>query len=495
MYGKKLSLMKKVHLLMLKSYLGPMFMAFFIVSFILLMNFMWRWIDELVGKGLSIGVIFELMGYAVMTTIPMALPLSTLFSSLMAIGNMGENYELLALKAAGISLNRILRPLMIVTLIISIASFFAANNLVPYSYKKMTAIIYDIRQQKQTLEFDDGIFFNGIEDMSIRVEHQDRKTKLLHNVLIYDTRDKDGQMTTIIADSGYINLSDDKRFLMVTLFNGENYEQNRSNSWYKENTLRHHFFDVQKAMIALEGFNFERSDASAFSNSSTKRVDELKVEIDSLQKEVDDELISLNDQMITENFILTSSFKHDSSKNINEVEIKDSISNISEFRKRYEMVEHAISLALGSTSKMRYDESSLKDKLQVLYKDQIEFYNKFALPVSVFIFFLIGSSLGAIIRKGGMGMPFVISFAFFIIYYIFTISGEKMAREGSTHPFVGTWLSSFILLPIAVFFLYKASTDSGLLNTEWYLKHILRAKTLILNKYNKAKQYYDNRKK
>ncbi len=487
--------MKKVHLLMLKSYLGPMFMAFFIVSFILLMNFMWRWIDELVGKGLTIGVIFELMGYAVMTTIPMALPLSTLFSSLMAIGNMGENYELLALKAAGISLSRILRPLMIVTFIISVASFFAANNLVPYSYKKMTAIIYDIRQQKQALEFDDGIFFNGIEDMSIRVEHQDRKTKLLHNVLIYDTRNNNGQMTTIIADSGYINLSDDKRFLMVTLFNGENYEQNRSNSWYSESNLRHHFFDVQKAMIALEGFNFERSDASTFTNASTKRVDELSIEIDSLQKEVDTEVYSLNDDIINNNLFQSKGTTNDSTKTVHSINISDSITNISDFRKKYEMMEHAISLASSSSSRMTFDESSLKEKLQVLYKDQIEFFSKFALPVSVFIFFLIGSSLGAIIRKGGMGMPFVISFAFFIIYYILMISGEKMAKEGSTHPFIGTWLSSFVLLPIAVFLLYKASTDSGLLNTEWYLKHILRAKTLILNKYNKVKQYYDNRKK
>ncbi len=487
--------MKKVHLLMLKSYLGPMFMAFFIVSFILLMNFMWRWIDELVGKGLTIGVIFELMGYAVMTTIPMALPLSTLFSSLMAIGNMGENYELLALKAAGISLSRILRPLMIVTFIISVASFFAANNLVPYSYKKMTAIIYDIRQQKQALEFDDGIFFNGIEDMSIRVEHQDRKTKLLHNVLIYDTRNNNGQMTTIIADSGYINLSDDKRFLMVTLFNGENYEQNRSNSWYSESNLRHHFFDVQKAMIALEGFNFERSDASTFTNASTKRVDELSIEIDSLQKEVDTEVYSLNDDIINNNLFQSKGTTNDSTKTVHSINISDSITNISDFRKKYEMMEHAISLASSSSSRMTFDESSLKEKLLVLYKDQIEFFSKFALPVSVFIFFLIGSSLGAIIRKGGMGMPFVISFAFFIIYYILMISGEKMAKEGSTHPFIGTWLSSFVLLPIAVFLLYKASTDSGLLNTEWYLKHILRAKTLILNKYNKVKQYYDNRKK
>jgi lipopolysaccharide export system permease protein len=486
--------MKKVHLLMLKSYLGPMFMAFFIVSFILLMNFMWRWIDELVGKGLTLGVIFELMGYAVMTTIPMALPLSTLFSSLMAIGNMGENYELLALKAAGISLNRILRPLMIVTGIISVASFFAANNLVPYSYKKMTAIIYDIRQQKQALEFDDGIFFNGIEDMSIRVEHQDKKTKLLHKVLIYDTRSNSGQMTTIIADSGYINLSDDKRYLMVTLFNGENYEQNRSGSWYSESTLRHHFFETQKAVIPLEGFNFERSDASAFSNSSTKRIDELRVEIDSLQHVVDSQVYALNDEIIDENLFLYEKSKDTVSKRT-EIDINDKIAAVTDFNKKYQLYEQAVNLASSSSSRMSFDETTLKEKLVVLYKDQIEFFNKFALPVSVFIFFLIGSSLGAIIRKGGMGMPFVISFAFFIIYYILTISGEKMAREGSASPFVGTWLSSFVLLPIAVFLLYKASTDSGLLNVEWYLKHFLRFKRLTLNTYNKAKLYYDNRKK
>lgn len=486
--------MKKVHLLMLKSYLGPMFMAFFIVSFILLMNFMWRWIDELVGKGLTLDVIFELMGYAVMTTIPMALPLSTLFSSLMAIGNMGENYELLALKAAGISLSRILRPLMIVTGIISVASFFAANNLVPYSYKKMTAIIYDIRQQKQALEFDDGIFFNGIEDMSIRVEHQDKKTKLLHDVLIYDTRNSSGQMTTIIADSGYINLSDDKRYLLVTLYNGENYEQNRSGSWYSESTLRHHFFKIQKAVIPLEGFNFERSDASAFSNSSTKRVDELRVEIDSLQHVVDSQVYALNSDIIDKNIFLYDMNDSTAKKRV-EVDITNKISSVTNFETKYRLIEKAISMATQTSSSMSFDETTLKEKLQVLYRDQIEFFNKFSLPISVFIFFLIGASLGAIIRKGGMGMPFVISFAFFIIYYILTISGEKMAREGSATPFVGTWLSSFVLLPIAVFLLYKASTDSGLLNVEWYLKHFLKLKRLTINTYNKAKQYYDNRKK
>ncbi|MBO7213847.1 MAG: LptF/LptG family permease, partial [Rikenellaceae bacterium] len=347
---------------------------------------------------------------------------------------------------------------------------------------------------KQALEFDDGIFFNGIEDMSIRVEHQDKKTKLLHDVLIYDTRNSSGQMTTIIADSGYINLSDDKRYLLVTLYNGENYEQNRSGSWYSESTLRHHFFKIQKAVIPLEGFNFERSDASAFSNSSTKRVDELRVEIDSLQHVVDSQVYALNSDIIDKNIFLYDMNDSTAKKRV-EVDITDKISSVTNFETKYRLIEKAISMATQTSSSMSFDETTLKEKLQVLYRDQIEFFNKFSLPVSVFIFFLIGASLGAIIRKGGMGMPFVISFAFFIIYYILTISGEKMAREGSATPFVGTWLSSFVLLPIAVFLLYKASTDSGLLNVEWYLKHFLKLKRLTINTYNKAKQYYDNRKK
>ena len=182
--------MKTVHKLILKAYLGPMILTFFIVMFVLLLQFMWRYIDELVGKGIGLDVIFELMWYVSATMIPMALPLATLLAAIMTLGNLGEHYELLALKSAGISLPRILQPLIIVVFFIAVASFFVANNLVPYATQKMFALLYDVRQQKQSIEFKDGIFFNGIENMSIRVGKQDPHTKLLTDVLIYDTRDQ-----------------------------------------------------------------------------------------------------------------------------------------------------------------------------------------------------------------------------------------------------------------------------------------------------------------
>ncbi|MBE6210715.1 MAG: YjgP/YjgQ family permease, partial [Rikenellaceae bacterium] len=205
--------MKTIHKLVLKAYLGPMFMTFFIVIFVLMMNFVWRYIDELVGKGLDAMVIIELICYATVNMITMGLPLAMLLAAIMTMGNLGENYELLAMKSAGMSLPQIMKPLIVVVGIISVGGFFIINDLVPYANRKMFSIIYDIRQQKQTIEFQDGLFFNGIENMSIRVEKQDPKTNLLRGVLIYDNRNANGNMTTTIADSGYIRLSDDKKFL------------------------------------------------------------------------------------------------------------------------------------------------------------------------------------------------------------------------------------------------------------------------------------------
>ncbi len=211
--------MKTLDKFILKSYIGPMVLTFFIVAFIFLMNFLWRYIDDLVGKGLEFGVILELLGYAAAMNIPMALPLATLFAAIMTMGNLGENNELLAMKSAGISLPRILAPLVVLVVFVAIGGFFATNNLVPYCWKQMNALLADIRQQKQTIEFTDGAFFNGIDDMSIRVGHQDKETGRLNDVLIYDTRNqsKNGTMSTTLADSGYIRLSDDKRYLLVML--------------------------------------------------------------------------------------------------------------------------------------------------------------------------------------------------------------------------------------------------------------------------------------
>ena len=278
--------MKTIHRLVLKSYLGPMVLTFFIVMFVLMMNIVWRYIDELVGKGLSAGIIIELMTYFMANMIPMGLPLSMLLAAIMTMGNLGENYELLAMKSAGMSLVQITKPLIILVSLVSVGSFFIGNNLVPNANKKLFSTLYDIRQQKQALEFQDGLFFNGIDNMSIRVSHQEPDTHLLHDVLIYDNRAANGNMNTIVADSGYIRLSDDKKYLLVTLFHGETYEQTRNSQWFTKSALRHHTFDLQKQVIPMSGFAMGRTDADLFTSSQTKNISEVQHDIDSLEIKV-----------------------------------------------------------------------------------------------------------------------------------------------------------------------------------------------------------------
>lgn len=481
--------MKTIHKLVLKAYLGPMFMTFFIVIFVLMMNFVWRYIDELVGKGLDAGVIIELIMYATVNMIPMGLPLAILLATIMTMGNLGENFELLAMKSAGMSLPRIMQPLIIVVGLISIGSFFIVNNLVPYANKKMLSIIYDIRQQNQALEFQDGLFFNGIDDMSIRVEKQDPTTKLLRGVLIYDNRSSNGNMTTTIADSGYIRLTDDKKYLLVTLYNGETYEQTRNNQWYTKSTLRHHKFDRQDGKIPMSGFDFERSDENLFSNNSqTKNINELQHAIDSLDTTVGNITTTAYTPLLREQIFVRDPDAvtppdsiHIDRSGMGEIYVIDSIAK-ADVRTRSRIWNGARQSAKNSRNMFSFDESTSKEALNQLYRSKNEWHRKLALPVSIMIFFLVGAPLGAIIRKGGLGMPIVISVIFFVIYYIISISGEKLAKEGTWNSFFGMWISSLILAPIAVYLTYKATNDSALLDVDWYIGRYKHYKEAFLAK-------------
>ncbi|MBS6459942.1 MAG: LptF/LptG family permease [Alistipes sp.] len=481
--------MKTIHKLVLKAYLGPMFMTFFIVIFVLMMNFVWRYIDELVGKGLDAGVIIELIMYATVNMIPMGLPLAILLATIMTMGNLGENFELLAMKSAGMSLPRIMQPLIIVVGLISIGSFFIVNNLVPYANKKMLSIIYDIRQQNQALEFQDGLFFNGIDDMSIRVEKQDPTTKLLRGVLIYDNRSSNGNMTTTIADSGYIRLTDDKKYLLVTLYNGETYEQTRNNQWYTKSTLRHHKFDRQDGKIPMSGFDFERSDENLFSNNSqTKNINELQHAIDSLDTTVGNITTTAYTPLLREQIFVRDPDAvtppdsiHIDRSGMGEIYVIDSIAK-ADVRTRSRIWNGARQSAKNSRNMFSFDESTSKEALNQLYRSKNEWHRKLALPVSIMIFFLVGAPLGAIIRKGGLGMPIVISVIFFVIYYIISISGEKLAKEGTWNSFFGMWISSLILAPIAVYLTYKATNDSALLDVDWYIGRYKHYKEVFLAK-------------
>ena len=462
--------LKTVDKLVLKSYLGPMVMTFFIVMFVLLMQFMWRYIDELVGKGISVGAIFELMFYATVTLIPMGLPLATLLAAIMTMGNLGENYELLALKSAGMSLQRIIAPLVTVVVLVAVASFFVVNNSVPHSFKKIYALLYDIRQQKQVIEFKDGIFFNGIDNMSIRVAKQEPKSKLLRDVIIYDTREVNGNMTVTVADSGYIRLSDDKKFLLVTLYHGNMYEETRNYQWYDKNNLRQNSFTMQDARIPLSGFDFERTQAGLFSGSQTKNIVELEHDIDSLSMRTANSIARSYAPLLSGYF-----FVHEPKLGIDSIHLDishkrrmlltDSIASLS-LQEKERLYADARNSLNSSRGYFTYDEDANKENLSQLYRYKVQWHKKISLPFSIIIFFLIGAPLGAIIRKGGLGMPVVVSISFFIIYYIISISGEKMAHEGSISAMRGVWFSTLIILPIALFLTYKATNDSNLFNAD-----------------------------
>ena len=485
--------MKSIHKLVLKSYLGPMILTFFIVMFVLMMNFVWRYIDELVGKGLSAGIIIELMSYAMANMIPMGLPLSMLLAAIMTMGSLGENYELLAMKSAGMSLVRITKPLIILVGFIAVGSFFIGNDLVPYANRKMYSIIYDIRQQKQTLEFQDGLFFNGIDNMSIRVGHQDPETHLLRDVLIYDNRQANGNMNTIVADSGYIRLSDDKRYLLVTLFHGQTYEQARNSQWYTKSTLRHHTLDLQKQIIRMDGFAMGRSDANQFSNSQTKDISELQHDIDSLELKVNAATTSSYEPLLKEQIFVRDnsvlpqpdSLRVDK-RGYGNLMAMDSIARLP-VREKEEVWDNARTLAKNSRNMFAFDETTAKDALNQLYRSKVEWHKKISLPVSIIIFFLIGAPLGAIIRRGGLGLPVVVSIIFFVIYYIISLSGEKLAKEGSWDAVYGMWLSTFILTPIAVYLTYKATNDSSLLDTDWYAGKIKAVEERLAPMFRKIK--------
>ena len=482
--------MKKIHQLVLKSYLGPLVLTFFIIIFILMMNFVWRYIDELVGKGLDPMVIVELIMYATINMIPMGLPLAILLATIMTMGNLGENYELLAMKSAGMSLMRIMKPLFWVIGIISFGSFFIVNDLVPYANKKMFSILYDIKQQNEALEFQDGLFFNGIDDMSIRVEKQDPKTKLLTGVLIYDNRARNGDMTTTIADSGYIRLSDDKRYLLVTLFNGETYEQTRNYQWYTKSSLRHHKFQRQEGKIPMSGFDFQRSDENMFGNNSqTMDINDLQHNIDSLDMLVNNLTATAYNPLLRDQIFARDpdgvsppdSVEIDRSNKTFGAYVLDSISKL-DTRKKSKVYESALRSARASRNMFSFDESTSKEALNQLYRSKNEWHRKLTLPISILIFFLIGAPLGAIIRKGGLGMPIVISVAFFVIYYIISISGEKFAKEGTWSSLLGMWISAIILSPLALYLSHKANNDSALLDIDWYIGRYKHYREVLISK-------------
>lgn len=467
--------------------------------FVLLMQFLWRYIDDLVGKGLQLKVIAELLIYTSASLVSLALPLSILMSSLMAFGSLGEYYELTAMKSSGISLQRILRPLIIFVVLISIGAFFFSTNVLPITNLKMRALLWDVRQQRPELQIREGEFYNGVDNYSIRINKRNPQTNMLYDLKIYDHTQKRGNISVIVADSGSMKMTSDERNLLITLYDGFGYtevEEDRR-KFPKTYPQRMDKFKEQRIVIELTGFGLQRSDEALFRNDyqmmSLKQL--TKVE-DSLKSDLKLRENQFVKTLLAYNYFKLKKFRSrefvTGINNPGHAQESSTVINIDSLFASLPVATKAAminTVLINARSTKSYVESSienLKYKKKLLRRHEIEWHRKFTLSIACLIFLFIGAPLGAIIRKGGLGMPTVVSVFLFIFYYIVSLTGEKVVRESILTSFQGMWLSSFILLVIGIFLTYKATTDSAIFNVDVYLKFFTRIlgieKTTLLEK-------------
>lgn len=485
-------LMKKIHKFLLKSYIGPFLLTFFIVLFILLLQFLWKYIDDLVGKGLSVDVISELIFYASATLVPMALPLAILLASLMTFGNLGENFELTALKSSGVSLQRIMRPLILLTILISLFAFFFSNNVMPVANLKMLSLLHDVRQQQPAFNIKEGIFYQGLDDYSIRVQSKDKERNMLYKVLIYSHTNRKGNTSVIAADSGSMSFSPDKQYLLLTLFHGRKYkelQEDMHKKSYKTYPAQKDFFKQETVTFNLSGFNFKRSDESLWKeNYQMLNVSQLASAVDSLKLDLKNRRKDFSKTFYRSSLLNRYPINKDTAIFKEKFEVKKPFLVDSIFKRMSpDEYEHLLTYSLQyARSAVNYITSTTDDqeyRKKWIVKHNIEWHKKFTLSIACFILFFIGAPLGAIIRKGGFGMPVVISVLFFVIYYLLSITGERLAKEGVFTPIEGMWLASAILFPLGIFITIKATNDSVLLDFSAYTNFFIR----IFTKKNKRK--------
>ncbi|MBB4035658.1 lipopolysaccharide export system permease protein [Dysgonomonas hofstadii] len=471
-------------------------MTFGICLFIFIMQFLWRYIEDLVGKGLDNVVLFELFLYAALQLIPMSLPLSLLLASLMAFGNMGERLELLAVKASGVSLLKAMKPLIMLVACISIGAFFFQNEAMPRINVKFRSLLISIKQKSPELDIPEGSFYSGINNYSLYVKKKNKETGMLKDVMIYDTSSGFDNMSVFVCDSALMRVSEDKKYLVLNLFYGQrfaNFQQaditNTSNARRRNDNQfvpygRENF--KEKEIIIPFDANFERMDESNLEGTQiAKNIVQLGQSIDSMSLRLDS--INVKDrrtigQHTYLSYKMSDSYKKEKAArdSINKIEKRDK--KITENRidfdsllasfSRNDMSQYLSAASVeADNSKFNVIEWNQKKSLQKNIRlHEVEWHRKFTLSFACLIFFFIGAPLGAIIRKGGLGMPVVVSVALFIIYYIIDNVGYKMARDGVWYVWQGMWLSSAVLFPLGVFLTYKAMNDSALFNPEAYNK-------------------------
>lgn len=453
-------------------------MTFFICVFILLMQFLWKYVDDLVGKGLDWGILAELLFYASFGLLPFAFPLSMLLASIMTFGELGENYELVAMKSSGISLFRVMKPLIVLAVMITCTAFFFANYILPHTNLRFTTLLWSVKQQRPEMVLQEGVFTNEIDGYSIRVGKVDNHNNTLHDILIYDHTNNKTNESVTVADSGFLNITEDKSYMILTLFNGENFSEESMESGGKNYPFRRDRFQKQVLNVRVMNFDFQRTDENVFRNSYRMlNINQLNYAKDSL---------SIDYKLRVRNFVLNTRYMSFLNQRLTarvmgndsllQTHTPDSIKYADptlllpgqERWNGQEVYQNAIYTARNNFQEINNIENNLYGRKRRINHHSMEFHRKFTLSFAVLIFFFIGAPLGAIIRKGGLGMPVVVSILLFILYYIVSMMGEKSAREDVWNMTTGMWFSSGIFLPVGIWLTYKAVRDSTIMSAETY---------------------------
>ncbi len=474
-------IIKRLHWFVLKSFLPLFAMTFFIVLFIVLMQFLWKYIDDLVGKGLSLEVLAELFFYAAVSMVPMALPLAILLASLMTFGNFGEKFELTAMKASGISLVRVMAPLIVLIGGIAVGAFFFQNNVLPTAQVKMWTLLFSMKQKSPELEIPEGVFYDKIPGYNLFVKEKDKETGILYDVMIYDVSRGGDQGTILLADSARLAFTPDNRYLYLHLYQGEQFENLRDQTSRDANVpfRRETFFDKQ-VLIPFDA-NFNRLDDNSMRKQYVgKNISELHHTIDSVNLRLDsigrDYTRELHNGPLA---ILNGHLRSFSSPGIQSApdEVRDKksplildslLSKLDDSGRRM-VVEGAMQSIRRERDDFEFKGATMADDRKILRRHEIELLKKYTLSVACLIMFFIGAPLGAIIRKGGIGTPLVISVLLFLVYYIIDNTGYKMARDGRWIVWIGMWLSTAILAPLGIYVTYKAMNDSSVFDKDLYI--------------------------
>ncbi len=479
---------KKLDKLIIKAFISPFAATFFIVLLVLIMQFFWLYIDDFVGKGIATGVIFEFILYQSAVLVPLALPLSVLLSSLMTFGSLGESFELVAIKSAGISLLRFMRPLFIVSAIISILAFLFANYVIPVANLKARTLLGDIVYAKPAFDLKEGVFYDKIPNFAIKIGKKEANDSIVRDVIIYE-QGGTLQDNFISAKSGIMRVTEDKRFLEFNLKDGWRYQEKGNANGENANTefYRISFKEFKKQFdLSTLGFNNRTADSLNKNNEKMFSMRQLRVALDSLEKEYTTVKLRSGQDIFNQfNFAkLPDSIL--SKLNVAKKEKDTSVVNMSTIipdsaKKNIDQNILAISNSLKSSAQAM--DENLKEKERTIRKYKIEWHRKIVLSLACLVLFLIGAPLGAIIRKGGLGTPLIFAILFFMLFYFSSTIGEKFAKENTMKPFTGMWLATFFLVPVGVFLTWKAMRDSQLFNKEYYrkvgvfLKQITRKKS------------------